>query len=124
MLHDVTIAISPGAREVHESRIRKTVEIIRSQSLSCAKCGTLAVPVFGTRNLYRCLNCARQATNAAHDIRASLTAVAVNSATKSTYYQKALVLLESQANRERLCQATGSASPTTDGPVTRTVSPR
>lgn len=47
----------------------KTTYIDTKMSLTCKKCGTLAHPIRGTSNRYRCPSCGRQFANARHTYR-------------------------------------------------------
>ncbi len=42
------------------------LDLCVSQSLTCSKCDTLALPLLGTRNRYKCPNCKRQFAAANH----------------------------------------------------------
>lgn len=90
MLYDLAREISTRAKDVDKACIDNTIDIIRGESLACVKCGALSVPLFGTRNVYRCLGCARQLTSVPHDIRTRLTVITPKSSVKSDYYNKAI----------------------------------
>lgn len=58
----VNAAVKANAREEELKRSKA----FSDNSLTCQKCGSLARPISGTRNRYRCPQCGRQFAAAKH----------------------------------------------------------
>lgn len=57
---------------VVENNMEKYKRTIKRHSLSCNRCNTLAVPVFGTSGNYECLGCGKRFTNKNHRIQSGM----------------------------------------------------
>ncbi|WP_128690948.1 hypothetical protein [Chromohalobacter israelensis] len=95
MFRNIVREITAGVREHNMKRLKKAVAIIRDESLTCAKCEALSVPIKGTHNKYRCLECNRQFANTKHDVGSMLSR---NDCAE--FYDKAVSHLKGEASVE------------------------
>lgn len=55
---------------------KQMVEILKplllQESLSCNRCNSIAIPIYGTVNKYKCTGCGRQFSNTKHNIESKL----------------------------------------------------
>lgn len=76
-----------------EERIELIRSYLKTNAISCNRCNSLGVPIYGTSNHYRCKECGRQFTNSNHGLMRRLNNMAVNWTTKEQvkkWYDKAV----------------------------------
>ena len=54
--------------ERHAKEIEKMKKVLEKESLICNKCNSIAYPVWGTKNKYKCTNCSNRFTNSKHNV--------------------------------------------------------
>lgn len=76
-----------------EKKIESIRSYLKANAISCNRCNSLGLAIYGTSNRYRCNNCGRQFTNCDHGLMLRLNNMAANWITKEhvkQWYEKAI----------------------------------
>ena len=57
-----------AGKSLEENAVNSVRSLLLNESLSCAKCDSLSVPIYATANKYRCVKCGRQFSGTSHYI--------------------------------------------------------
>ena len=90
-IKSITNAFDPEAQS--EQKIESIRAFLVASSISCNRCNSLGIPIYGTSNRYRCKSCGRQFPNCEHGLMWRLHNMATNWTTEEHvkgWYEKAV----------------------------------